>query len=82
MATVYVIQIWVHHGVGTQGWRSVGRRVGEHYRFSTREAALEAMRQHFGNLQEGHSVRVHAIEEEEPEENAGYPGGADGSQRQ
>jgi hypothetical protein len=40
------------------------------------------MRQHFGNLQEDHSVRVHAIEEEEPEENAGYPGGADGSQRQ
>jgi hypothetical protein len=70
MATVYVIQIWVHHGVGTQGWRSVGRRVGEHYRFPTREAALQAMRQHFGSLQEGHSVRVHAVEEE-PEETAG-----------
>jgi hypothetical protein len=82
MATVYVIQVWVHHGVGTQGWRSVGRRVGEHYRFRTRGAALDAMRQHFGNLREDHSVRVHAIEDEEPEANAGYPGGADGSQRQ
>jgi hypothetical protein len=82
MATVYVIQVWVHHGVGTQGWRSGGRRVGEHYRFRTRGAALDAMRQHFGNLREDHSVRVHAIEEEEPEANAGYPGGADGSQRQ
>jgi hypothetical protein len=81
MATVYVIQVWVHHGVGTQGWRSVGRRVGEHYRFRTREAALDAMRQHFGNLQEGHSVRVQAIEEE-PADSANYPGGADGSQRQ
>ena len=65
MSTVYVIQVWVFHGVGTQGWRTVTRRFGEPYQFQTREAALEAMREHFGNLREGNSVRVHAISESE-----------------
>lgn len=61
MSTVYVIQVWVFHGVGTQGWRTVTQRFGEPYRFRTRESALEAMREHFGNLQEGTSVRVHML---------------------
>lgn len=66
MATVYVIQVWVFHGVGTQGWRTVRRQFGDHpYRFRTREAALAAMRQHFGNLAEGSSVRVHAVTEDD-----------------
>ncbi len=63
MATVYVIQVWVYHGVGTQGWRTARQRSGEPYRFRTCEAALSAMREHFGNLREGSSVRVHAITE-------------------
>lgn len=66
MATVYVIQVWVFHGVGTQGWRTVRRSFGEHpYRFLTRESALAAMREHFGNLAEGSSVRVHEVNEED-----------------
>jgi hypothetical protein len=61
MATIYVIQVWAYHGSGMQGWRTVSRRVGEHYRFRTRNEALQAMRTHFGNLREGSGVRVHEI---------------------
>jgi hypothetical protein len=69
MAMVYVIQVWAYHGSGVQGWRTVSRRPGEHYRFRTRNDALQAMRTHFGNLREGSGVRVHAIatEADEPE---------------
>lgn len=61
MGTYYVIQVWAYHGVGTQGWRMVNQRAGEPFRFRTREEAKAAMRQHFGNLREGVSVRVHAV---------------------
>lgn len=61
MATVYVIQVWAYHGSGMQGWRTASRRAGVPYRFRTREAAVAAMREHFGNLREGVGVRVHAI---------------------
>lgn len=61
MSVVYVIQVMAHHGVGTQGWRTVSRRSGEPYRFRTREMALEAMRTHFANLREGINVRVQAL---------------------
>lgn len=64
MAVVHVIQVWAHHGVGMQGWRTVSRRAGEPYCFQTREAALAAMRKHFANLREGINVRVHAISED------------------
>ena len=64
MATYYVIQVWAYHGVGTQGWRMVNQRAGEPYRFRTREAAEAAMREHFGTLREGISVRVHEVVEE------------------
>ena len=68
MAVFYVIQVWAYHGVGTQGWRTVDRKVGSPYRFHTREAALAAMRQHFSNLREGISVRVHEKVEETDEQ--------------
>jgi hypothetical protein len=61
MAVVYVIQVMAHHGVGTQGWRTVSRRAGEPYCFGTREAALEVMHTHFANLREGINVRVQAL---------------------
>jgi hypothetical protein len=69
VAMVYVIQVWAYHGSGMQGWRTVSRRAGEHYRFRSRHDAVHAMRTHFGNLREGSGVRVHAIaiEEDEPE---------------
>ncbi len=63
MATVYVIQVWAYHGSGMQGWRTASRQAGVPYRFSTREAAEAAMREHFGNLREGVGVRVHAVVE-------------------
>ena len=66
MSIVYVIQVMAHHGVGTQGWRTVGPRVGQPFLFRTREAATEAMRRHFGNLREGINVRVQAVSEPEP----------------
>lgn len=75
MATVYVIQVWAYHGSGMQGWRTVSRGVGEHYRFRSRHDAVQAMRTHFGNLREGKGVRVHAIatdtEEDAPEATLG-----------
>ncbi len=61
MDTYYVIQVWAYHGVGTQGWRMVNQRAGEPFRFRTREEAEAAMQEHFGNLREGVSVRVHEI---------------------
>lgn len=63
MSVVYVIQVMAHHGVGTQGWRTVSRRAGEPYCFGTREAALEVMHKHFANLREGINVRVQALPE-------------------
>lgn len=63
MSVVYVIQVMAHHGVGTQGWRTVSRRSGEPYRFRTRAAAVDAMRTHFANLREGINVRVQALPE-------------------
>ncbi len=59
MATYYVIQVWAYHGSGLQGWRTASREAGASYRFHTREAAVAAMREHFGNLREGVGVRVH-----------------------
>jgi hypothetical protein len=70
MGTYYVIQVWAYHGVGTQGWRMVNQRAGEPFRFRTREEAEAAMRQHFGNLRAGVSVRVHEVAEEPPEPTA------------
>lgn len=64
MAKVYVIQVWAYHGSGMQGWRTASRQAGVPYQFHTREAAVAAMREHFGNLREGVSVRVQAISEE------------------
>jgi hypothetical protein len=61
MATFYVIQVWAYHGSGMQGWRTASRQAGIPYRFHTREAAMAAMREHFSNLREGVSVRVHRI---------------------
>ena len=61
MSTYYVIQVWAYHGVGTQGWRMVNQRAGQPFRFRTREEAETAMREHFGNLREGVSVRVHKV---------------------
>jgi hypothetical protein len=61
MAMFYVIQVWAYHGSGMQGWRTASRQTGVPYRFRTREAAVAAMREHFGNLREGISVRVHVI---------------------
>jgi hypothetical protein len=61
MAEIYVIQVWAHHGVGMQGWRTVSQRFGEPYVFRTRAAAEAAMRKHFGNLREGSGVRVQAL---------------------
>ncbi|ETW92117.1 MAG: hypothetical protein ETSY1_45060 [Candidatus Entotheonella factor] len=61
MATYYVIQVWAYHGSGMQGWRTASRQAGVPYRFSSREAAEAAMREHFGNLREGVGVRVHAV---------------------
>ncbi len=83
MATFYVIQVWAYHGSGMQGWRTASRQAGIPYRFQTHEAAVAAMREHFGNLREGVSVRVHAVAEgPEADAHQPYAGGADGSQRQ
>ncbi len=62
MATVYVIQVWAFHGGGIQGWRTASRGYRQPYCFQTREAAVEAMQVHFGNLQQGQSVRVHEVD--------------------
>lgn len=62
MTKVYVIQIWAFHGGGIQGWRTVSRAYRQPYCFRTREAAVAAMQEHFGNLQQGKSVRVHAVD--------------------
>lgn len=70
MAKVYVIQVWAYHGSGMQGWRTVSRRAGEHYRFRSHGDALQAMRTHFGNLRAGSGVRVHAIATDEDEPDA------------
>ncbi|PON16549.1 hypothetical protein C2W62_17900 [Candidatus Entotheonella serta] len=61
MAIFYVIQVWAYHGSGMQGWRTASRQAGVPYRFRTREAAVTAMQEHFGNLREGVGVRVHAV---------------------
>ena len=65
MATVYVLQVMAHHGVGTEGWRTVRRSGGEAYRFQTYEAAHAALQKHFANLREGINVRVHTMEASE-----------------
>ena len=62
MAMVYVLQVMAHHGVGTEGWRTVRRPGGEAYYFSTYEAAHAILEKHFANLREGINVRVHTIE--------------------
>jgi hypothetical protein len=62
MTKVYVIQVWAFHGGGIQGWRTASRAYRQPYCFRTREAAIAAMQEHFGNLREGVSVRVHEVE--------------------
>jgi hypothetical protein len=69
MATFYVIQVWAYHGSGMQGWRTASRRAGVPYRFRTREAAVAALQEHFSNLREGVSVRVHAISDDAATDN-------------
>jgi hypothetical protein len=61
MAFVYVIQVMVRHGVGSQGWRTVRRPSGVPYAFQTYAAALAALREHFPALREDRDVRVHAL---------------------
>lgn len=58
MTTVYVIQVIAYHGGGLKGWRTVRKPTGEAYSFDTYEAALTALRAHFGNLREDVNVRV------------------------
>ena len=62
MALVYVLQVIAYHGGGIKGWRTVRKPGGEPYAFQTRQAAEEALRQHFSNLRDGLTVRVHAME--------------------
>lgn len=62
MAVVYVIQVIAYHGGGIKGWRTVRQPSGEPYSFQTREAAEAALQQHFGNLRDGLTVRVHSME--------------------
>jgi hypothetical protein len=61
MTLVYIIQVMAHHGVGTEGWRTVRQSSGLPYRFDTYEAAHTALQQHFSNLREGLNVRVHTM---------------------
>lgn len=61
MTMVYVIQVMAHHGVGTEGWRTVRRPSGEPYSFQTYEVARAALQQHFANLREGINVRIHTM---------------------
>src|SRR5436853_1751417 len=63
MAVVYVIQVIAYHGGGIKGWRTVRKPSGEPYSFQTREAAEAALQQHFSNLRDGLTVRVHPMEE-------------------
>jgi len=64
MAVVYVIQVIAYHGGGVKGWRTVRKPSGEPYGFQTHEAAAAALRQHFSNLRDGLTVRVHALDGE------------------
>jgi len=64
MAVVYVIQVIAYHGGGIKGWRTVRKPSGEAYSFETREAAEAALQQHFGNLRDGLTVRVHSMDED------------------
>ena len=62
MAVVYVLQVIAYHGGGIKGWRTVRKPSGEPYSFQTREAAAAALQQHFSNLRDGFTVRVHSME--------------------
>ena len=64
MAVVYVLQVMAHHGYGLVGWRTVRKPSGAPYGFETHEAAQAALQQHFSNLRDGLSVRVHAMDTE------------------
>jgi len=64
MAVVYVIQVIAYHGGGIKGWRTVRKPSGEAYSFQTCAAAEAALQQHFGNLRDGLTVRVHSMEED------------------
>ena len=64
MAVVYVLQVIAYHGGGIKGWRTVRKPSGEAYGFQTREAAEAALQQHFGNLRDGLTVRVHSLEDD------------------
>ena len=64
MAVVYVIQVIAYHGGGIKGWRTVRKPSGEPYSFQTREAAEAALQQHFSNLRDGLTVRVHTMDED------------------
>ena len=64
MAVVYVIQVIAYHGGGVKGWRTVRKPGGEPYSYQTRDAAQAALQQHFGNLRDGLTVRVHTMDEE------------------
>lgn len=62
MAVVFVLQVIAYHGGGIKGWRTVRKPNGAPYVFQTRAAAEEALRQHFSNLRDGFTVRVHAMD--------------------
>ena len=62
MAVVYMIQVMAHHGYGLEGWRTVRKPSGEPYCFKTYEAAQAALQQHFSNLRDGLTVRVHPMD--------------------
>ena len=64
MAVVYVIQVIAYHGGGIKGWRTVRKASGEPYSFQTRAAADAVLQQHFSNLRDGLTVRVHTLDEE------------------
>ena len=64
MVVVYVLQVIAYHGGGIKGWRTVRKPNGKPYVFQTREAAEAALQHYFSNLRDGHTVRVHAMEEE------------------
>ncbi len=62
MAVVYVIQVMAYHAGGAKGWRTVRKPGGAAYGFDTQAAAQQALRRHFGNLQEGITVRIASME--------------------
>ena len=64
MTLVYVLQVIAYHGGGIKGWRTVRKPNGEPYVFQTSAAAEAALQQHFSNLRDGLTVRVHPMDAE------------------